>query len=469
MTRVLLVDDEDRFRTSLARRLRARGLDTIDLPSGEEALKVVRNDHLIDVVVLDRKMPGMQGEEALREIKQLRPEVQVIMLTGHGSIGSATEAGRLDAHSYLQKPCEIEALLAAIGQAREQATHARQRFEIPHVEKGSLKAWLLGSHNSRPGLLMLGAFALLAILLAPPSSRLMELVSSSKTGQASDPMVGYSGYTKMTEGESIAAYYGRYAGLEKTSATADGCKVKQPLSPSAAAFRAHAMLGILVTAALFWATGAMPVGVTAMLVGLLMYLLGVLTPDDVARAYAKDAVVFIFGVLAMSKAIAKTGLDPRIGLLLMGPATSLTRYLFLFLPLLAVACSFVSEDALVAFIMPLILVVYSSSVRAAGVKRDKALATMFRNAVMMGILTDYGIAPTFGQWVVYGLPFVPVMALVIAAYLSSGSRVALRGVLAAGRAVVLARVDVPGELLVRVRSARRSTALARLSAARTGR
>ena len=100
------------------------------------------------------------------------------------------------------------------------------------------------------------------------------------------------------------------------------------------------------------------------------------------------------------------------------------------------ACSFVSEHALIAFIMPVFMVVYASSVRAAGIKSDRALAVMFvlslcyaangggpgspaaggRNAVMLGILSDYGAAPTFGQWVAYGLPFVPVMALVIATY-----------------------------------------------------
>jgi sodium-dependent dicarboxylate transporter 2/3/5 len=173
-----------------------------------------------------------------------------------------------------------------------------------------------------------------------------------------------------------------------------------------------------------------------MLVGVLMYVTGVLRPDAVAAAYAKDAVIFIFGVLVLSKVIGSTGLDRRIGLLLLGPATTLRRLLFLFLPLLSVACAFVSEHALVAFIMPMFLVVYGSSVRAAGLKQDKALATMFvlavcfsanvggpgspaaggRNAVMVGILTEYGKAPSFGQWVVYGLPFVPVMALTIAAY-----------------------------------------------------
>ena len=100
------------------------------------------------------------------------------------------------------------------------------------------------------------------------------------------------------------------------------------------------------------------------------------------------------------------------------------------------ACSFVSEHALIAFIMPLFMVVYASSVRAAGVAKDRALAVMFvlslcfaansggpgspaaggRNAVMLGILADYGAVPTFGQWMMYGLPFVPVMALVIATY-----------------------------------------------------
>jgi sodium-dependent dicarboxylate transporter 2/3/5 len=196
------------------------------------------------------------------------------------------------------------------------------------------------------------------------------------------------------------------------------------------------MLGILLIAALFWATGAVPVGVTALLVGVFMYFMGVLQPDDIAQAYAKDAVIFIFGVLAMSAAISKTGLDRRIGLLLLGPAKNLSLLLFLFLPMLGIACSFVSEHALIAFIMPLFMMVYASSVRAAGVRQDKALAVMFvlslcfvancggpgspaaggRNAVMLGILTDYGVPPTFGEWVQYGLPFVPVMALTIGIY-----------------------------------------------------
>jgi len=436
MPKVLLVDDEEAFRTSLAERLRLRGHDVIDLPGGEDAIKAIRTDKELDVVVLDRKMPGMSGEEALREIKQFRPEVQVIMLTGHATIESAAEAGRLDAYTYLQKPCEIDQLIEAIQAARAETAHAKRRYEIPHVSERSWRAWLIGSQSSRPGVIVLGLLLFVGLVLSPPPTRLRELLSEEKTGAASDSIQGYADYRKMQAGETIATYYSHKAGLDKKAVDAQGLAAKRPLNVAEVAFRAQVMLGVLAVAALFWATGALPIGFTALLVGLLMYVLGVLRPDDVAQAYAKDAVIFIFGVLALSKAISKTGVDRRIGLLLLGPATTLPRLLFIFLPLLGVACSFVSEHALIAFIMPLFLIVYSSSVRAAGVRQDRALAVMFvlsvcfaancggpgspaaggRNAVMMGILTDYGQAPTFGEWVKYGLPFVPVMALVIAAY-----------------------------------------------------
>lgn len=436
MARILLVDDEDSFRVSVAKRLRLRGYDTVDLPDGEEAVRRVRADTEVDVIVLDRKMPGMQGEEVLKEIKRFRPEAQVIILTGHGSLESATEAGRLDAFTYLEKPCELEVLVEAIDGARQETVRAKHRFEIPHVTERSLAAWLKGSHNSRPGLILLGLALFGAIVLSPPPARLVELVSVPKTGQTADANLGYSAYMKLKPGETIAEYYSHKSDLDRKVTATDGTVSRQALSPHQVSFRAKVMLAVLVLAALFWATGAVPVGVTALIVGLAMYMTDVLRPDDIAAAYAKDAVIFIFGVLAMSKAISKTGLDRRIGLLLLGPATTLPRLLFIFLPLLSVACAFVSEHALIAFIMPLFMMVYASSVRAAGLPQDRALAVMFvlslcyaancggpgspaaggRNAVMMGILADYDIAPTFGQWVTYGLPFVPVMALVIATY-----------------------------------------------------
>lgn len=436
MPKVLLIDDEDKFRISLAKRLKLHGFDTVDLNSGEDAVKLVRSDSDIDVVLLDRKMPGMSGEQVLTELKRYRPELQIIMLTGHGTMKSAMETGRLDAYTYLQKPYEFEKLVEVIEAARRDKVHVMARHEIPHTEKGSFRGWLKGSHNSRPGVILLGLLLFASIVLAPPPDRMLELMSAPKTGEFTDACMGYADYRKMDDGENIAHYYSHKYNLASTVINESGNEVKQPLTPSDAAFRAKVMLGTLVVAALFWATGAVPVGVTALLVGVFMYFLGVLKPDDIAKGYSKDAVIFIFGVLAMSTAICKTGLDRRIGLLLLGPAKNLKLLLFLFLPMFGVACSFISEHALIAFIMPLFMMVYASSIRTAGVKQDKSLAVMFvlslcfvancggpgspaaggRNAVMLGILSDYGIPPTFGEWVQYGLPFVPVMALVIATY-----------------------------------------------------
>ncbi|MFH1373087.1 MAG: SLC13 family permease [bacterium] len=436
MPRVLLIDDEDKFRISLTRRLKLHGYDAVDLNNGEDAVKLVRSDMDIDVVLLDRKMPGLSGEQVLTELKRYRPELQIIMLTGHGTMKSAMETGRLDAYTYLQKPYDFDKLTEVIDAARKDKVHVMARHEIPHIEKGSVRSWLKGSHNSRPGVIILGLILFTALVLTPPPDRMLQLLSSPKTGELTDPSMGYADYRKMHDGENIADYYSRTYKLTETVVDDKGNEIQQSLSPHNAAFRAKVMLGTLIVAALFWATGAVPVGITALLVGVFMYLLGVLRPDDIAKAYSKDAVIFIFGVLAMSTAITKTGLDRRIGLLLLGPSKNLKLLLFLFLPMLGIACSFVSEHALIAFIMPLFMMVYASSVRAAGIKQDKALAVMFvlslcyvancggpgspaaggRNAVMLGILTDYGIPPTFGEWVQYGLPFVPVMALVIGAY-----------------------------------------------------
>ena len=111
MPKTLLVDDNDKFRKALANRLKLRGYEALDVDNGEDAIKHVRADSDIDVVILDRKMPGMMGEQVLKEIKEFRPEVQVIMLTGHATMDSAMETGRLEAYSYLQKPYDFDELV----------------------------------------------------------------------------------------------------------------------------------------------------------------------------------------------------------------------------------------------------------------------------------------------------------------------------------------------------------------------
>jgi len=434
-TKILLVDDEDRFRKALAKQLGVRGYEVFQVDSGEDAIKAVRHNNL-EVVVLDQKMPKMGGIQALKEIKKIRPETQVIMLTGHGSIESARETGKHDVFQYLQKPCPLDELIGSLEAARQERTYAMARHEIPDLKRSGIKECLLGVHNARPGIVLLG-FVLLGLTLAmPPSERLLTILSAKKTGQTNETMVGYSEYRKMQPGQSVSDYYGEKSKLYEETKAADGTITKTPPHPEQTAFRAQVMIGVLIVAALFWATGAIPVGMTALLVGVLMYFFGILPPDQVAKAYAKDAVIFIFGVLALSVAIAKTGLDRRIGILLLGTSTSLPRLLLIFCPLLAVTASFLSEHALVAFLAPIFILGYSSLCYASKIRKDKHLAVMLilmlcfvanvggpgspaaggRNAVMLGILSDYGIAPTFGEWVKYGLPFVPVMALVIAGY-----------------------------------------------------
>ena len=294
MPKILLVDDEDKFRTSMSTRLRLRGYENIALGRGEDALKTVRQHPDIDVVVLDRKMPGISGEQVLREIKQFRPELQVIMLTGFASMESAVESGKLDAYAYLEKPCELDQLVEMIENARRDKPLMLEKHEISQIEKGSLKKWLIGAHNYRPGIIILGFLIFLGIVLMPSPDGLTQLLSFAKksmivdpqtgrrTFDPSDEIMGYASYAKMKEGESIADYYSRTYKLDKTEINEQGQKVKRGLTTGEAALRARVMLGVLAICALFWATGAIPIGITALLVGVFMYFLGVLRPDDIA-------------------------------------------------------------------------------------------------------------------------------------------------------------------------------------------
>ncbi len=432
---ILLIDDEDRYRQTLARQLQVRDFNVLDTNNGEDAIKLVRHQNP-EVVILDQKMPGMDGIQTLKEIKKIRPEVQVIMHTGYGSMESARLTGKHDVFCYLEKPSALDDLITVIEDAAAERIHAMARHEIPVIQRQGLRDWLIGVHNARPGVLLLGVLLFFGLLLLPVPRQLHTFLVSPKTGYAGEAIAGYSNYHQMNVGQSIAEYYALKANLYEKTIEASGQVIKTPLSAAKIALRAKVMVGILVVAALFWATGAVPIGITALLVGVLMYFFGVLPADQVAKAYAKDSVIFIFGVLALAAAISKTGLDRRIGILLLGTSTSLKRFAFIFAPLLAMTASFLSEHALVAFIAPILMLVYMGAVNGAGLHKDKGLAVMLllmltfcanvggpgspaaggRNAVMLGIFADYGVSITFGQWIKMGLPFVPVMAMLIAVY-----------------------------------------------------
>ncbi len=122
--KMMLVDDEERFLSTTKKLLSKKGYDAFTSKSGAEALECLRL-HNIHVVILDVKMPGMDGITVLKEIKRLYPLVEVIMLTGHATVESAVEGLKSGATDYLTKPTDVEDLI----RKAEEAFEKRQRLE----------------------------------------------------------------------------------------------------------------------------------------------------------------------------------------------------------------------------------------------------------------------------------------------------------------------------------------------------
>ena len=111
--RLLFVDDEEELVSTVVERLELRGIEAVGVTSGDEALRVLR-DESFDVVIMDVKMPGVGGLEVLRTVTQRYPEVKVVLMTGHGSTEDREIGRRLGAMAYLQKPIDLEDLLKTI-------------------------------------------------------------------------------------------------------------------------------------------------------------------------------------------------------------------------------------------------------------------------------------------------------------------------------------------------------------------
>ena len=114
---VLLVDDEVSFVEAFSERLVMRNLEISKAFNGEEALQVLETNKSIELVILDVKMPGMDGIETLAEIKKKYPLVEVIMLSGHADVESAIEGMKQGAFDYLMKPCDMDQLIAKVTEA----------------------------------------------------------------------------------------------------------------------------------------------------------------------------------------------------------------------------------------------------------------------------------------------------------------------------------------------------------------
>jgi DNA-binding NtrC family response regulator len=135
---VLLVDDEVPFVETMTKRLSKRQLMVLSAYSGREALEKLEKN-AVDVVILDVKMPGMDGIETLREVKKAHPLVEVIMLTGHATVETAVEGMRLGAFDYLMKPCEIEELLAKVAEAKEKKSKHEQKIIDARMKEITLR------------------------------------------------------------------------------------------------------------------------------------------------------------------------------------------------------------------------------------------------------------------------------------------------------------------------------------------
>jgi DNA-binding response OmpR family regulator len=135
--RLLLVDDEKDFVEPLAERLETRGFKVKTATSGDEAISSIEKEE-IDVVILDVLMPGKDGIETLREIKRMKPLIEVIMLTGHATVQTAIQGMKLGAYDYLMKPTDINDLVEKVQMAHRRKAEQEERIrqaEVEHIIK----------------------------------------------------------------------------------------------------------------------------------------------------------------------------------------------------------------------------------------------------------------------------------------------------------------------------------------------
>jgi len=132
--KMMLVDDEERFLSTTKKLLHKKGFDVLTAASGPEALEMLRT-HNVHVVILDVKMPGMDGLETLKAIKGTYPLVEVIMLTGHATVESAVDGLKSGATDYLMKPTDIGEIISKAGEAFEKRQKIEDRIRVAQTRK----------------------------------------------------------------------------------------------------------------------------------------------------------------------------------------------------------------------------------------------------------------------------------------------------------------------------------------------
>jgi DNA-binding NtrC family response regulator len=141
--RVLIVDDEESVRKSLEKLLAYEKYATFSAADGESALEIVGSE-LVDLVLLDIKMPGMDGLEVLQKMKDIRSDIPVVIISGHGTIATAVEATKLGAFDFLEKPIDLERLLLTVRNGIKQGRLSKQNVQLR--EQVKMRTEIVGEH-----------------------------------------------------------------------------------------------------------------------------------------------------------------------------------------------------------------------------------------------------------------------------------------------------------------------------------
>ena len=134
LIKLLIVDDETGFLEALGERLEMRDFAVTALTSGKEAIEICRTEKF-DLALVDLKMPGMSGQELLTRLKDEHRYLEVIILTGHGSFGSAVECSKLGAFNYLPKPYQFDDLLGVLKDAYAERLRKKFAADLERAEK----------------------------------------------------------------------------------------------------------------------------------------------------------------------------------------------------------------------------------------------------------------------------------------------------------------------------------------------
>ena len=131
---ILIVDDEEQFLNSIKKRLEVRDFNVIAVNRGEKAIEVARNNP-IDIALVDLKMPGIDGDETLKALKKEHKWMEVVILTGHGSIESAIECTKSGAYEYLQKPCKLDELIETLKNAYQKRVMNKKDIDTTRMQE----------------------------------------------------------------------------------------------------------------------------------------------------------------------------------------------------------------------------------------------------------------------------------------------------------------------------------------------